>query len=187
MIKIPDRNGLKTPGHFFGKKWVKTALMFLGIILSGAILVYSCSTPRQTAPLSEGQEHGQAQFSVFDLGIRVILSLVIISALIYMTVYALRFIQKKRQNAGTAAPNHHALMQIMESMNLDASRKIHLVKVGKKILVVGSSENQVSLIAEIEEDDIEKGLQQKEEPVQAGLQENNFKTIFSNYFKNMRL
>ena len=62
-----------------------------------------------------------------------------------------------------SAPRDEGLrfVQVLETRNLSGNRNIHLVEVGNHMLLVGSSENGVNLIAEITDQETRDGIRLK--------------------------
>ena len=167
------------------KSRLKPLLIFLGLFILGLIFIYifniRSSEPAQTTdtltmPIS--------QPSGFELILKFIVGLVIVSVLIYLTVYLLRFFHNKKQRAGTVGKNlSNGLITVMESINLDNTKRLHLIKIADKVLLLSATENQINLIAELKEGDLKIEL--------AALAENenqetnlSFKSFFQSFFKN---
>jgi flagellar protein FliO/FliZ len=80
-------------------------------------------------------------FSTWNI-IRMILVFITVIAAIYTIFYFI----KKRTSAGLQGNN---LIRILGSQPISSNRNLHLIKVGEQIFLIGSSENAVNLISEI--------------------------------------
>lgn len=184
MIKFPEKK-LTGGNNLLNKKWLKAGLIFVGALLTVIIFAYSYGQ-NSNIGYQVNESTGSSQLSGLDLSVKVFLSLIIIAALIYVTVYILKIFYKKKSKAVVYSETGSGLMQVVESVNLDDNRKIHLVKIGEKNLVIGSSENQVNLISEIENKDLKQQLKNNEVREQKLNKEKNFKETISDYFKNFK-
>ncbi len=81
--------------------------------------------------------------------IRIVASLALIVGLIYATLYLLRMNMRLRDGR-YAGYSKKRFMQISESISLGANRSLHIVKVGGKCLVIGSTPTNISLITELD-------------------------------------
>jgi flagellar biosynthetic protein FliO len=154
-----------TTKKFKVSKWVWILLMFLA--MAGILFAaYSVPTPKavatptpavSTAKTDEGlfnydpnagtilEEEPADQrplwLSAFDL----ILKLGIVILLIYASLVGLRKLQLKSRNSG----NDGAAIRLLETRALGKEKALHLVVVGEKTLLIGATEHQLNLIAEL--------------------------------------
>lgn len=75
----------------------------------------------------------------------VLIKLVLVIALIYAVVFLLRSMQEKQMVAGKKRK-----MFIEETLRLSPKQSIHLIAIGNRGLLVGSTDQAMNLIAEIE-------------------------------------
>ena len=87
-----------------------------------------------------------APASAFSI-VRVILTLAVVAAAIYGIVFFI----KRMSRPGTA---QDPFLKILASTPLGANRSAHIVSVGSKAWLVGTSESSVNLIAEVDEKDV---------------------------------
>jgi len=79
-------------------------------------------------------------------------SLIIIFILIFIVVYYFKkFIIGKKGAGGNAGS-----MQIVGNLYLAPKKSLYLVKIGKKIVVLGVTENNISRISELDEEEFEE-------------------------------
>ena len=78
----------------------------------------------------------------------------------YMSLYALRSLMGR---SGTL-PARKSLLKVIESASLGPNRAVHLVRAGQKLLVLGSTAEQITLLSEVEETDLQGGVQEGGQP-----------------------
>ncbi len=76
--------------------------------------------------------------------------LALVVALVYATVW---FLRRYVGAAGGRSSGRKSSLQVLESQYLAPQRAIHLIAVGGKVLVVGSTPTQISFLSEITEPD----------------------------------
>lgn len=81
--------------------------------------------------------------------LQVVLWLVAVLALIWLMAWVIKAFTKGRRSGWIAGKN----MRVLESMTLGAGRLIHLISVGKRILLISSSSTVVNFIYEVHEDE----------------------------------
>jgi flagellar biogenesis protein FliO len=167
-----------------GIKKFKPIIIFLIFIFISIICLYFFSSKSNTANLP-GTAASQGQVSSLDLIIKFVIGIVIVSALIYVTVFVLRFFYTKKEKLNvTRCGNQSGVINILESINLDSNKKLHLVSVGGKVLLLSSSENQINLITELGKEEIEKTAFEVSKDINLNTNNKNFKSIFLGFFKN---
>lgn len=81
----------------------------------------------------------------WELGIDVVIKLALVLALVYISMIGLRWLKKGK--------THHiktsATINVLETTGLAPGRSLHLVVVGEKTLLLGATDNQISLLAEL--------------------------------------
>jgi len=184
-------NGLNGPGKSPGpgnqgnRRKIKPATVFLILAFFGIIIFYFFNT-RQSAPVSAEMAQPASGVGGLDLIVKLVIGIAIVSALIYITVFILRFFYAKRGKVNLPAPVlSKGLINVLECINLDSGRRLHLVKIADKTLLLSSSESQVSLIKEFKNEEIEKAVcEAKVKENESMQEEKNFKSIFLRLFKN---
>lgn len=81
---------------------------------------------------------------------RVLTSLVIVVGLVYLTMVFLR----RYGGVGNAQTQEQRLMRVVGNLSLGPGRALHLVEVGSRKLVVGSTATNVTMLAELTESDL---------------------------------
>jgi len=79
--------------------------------------------------------------------VRMVLVLVLAAAAVYGIIYLFK-------RASKQAPNNDPYLKILANAHLGSNRYAHIISVGSKAWLVGSGENGVNLISEIEDADI---------------------------------
>jgi len=97
-----------------------------------------------------GSDRTVAAFGVWDF-VKMVIVLVAVVGLIYGFFH---FLKKM------SAPKDEGLrfVQVLETRNLSGNRNVHLIEVGNQMLLVGSAENGVNLIAEITDQETRDGI-----------------------------
>jgi flagellar biosynthetic protein FliO len=184
-------NSLQKSAGQSNKSKFKPAIIFLVFVFVSVILLYffglrqGTADPYEVAQSQTTQAHtAQAQTGSIDLIIKFVVGMIIVAALIYITVYVLRYFYTRRGRINVSGnSNSGGTINLLESMNLDSNRKLHLVKIADRVLLLSSSENQVSLLTELKKEEIEKIPTVIN--VNESLNENkNFKSVFLGLFKN---
>ena len=75
-------------------------------------------------------------------------SMVLVLGGVVAAIYGLFFLLKRI--AGRGYPDND-LIRILSSKSLSSTRSVHLISLGRRFLLVGSAENSVNLIAEIDD------------------------------------
>ncbi len=81
---------------------------------------------------------------------RVLISLVIVVGLVYLTMVFLR----RYGGVGNVQNQEQRLMRVVGNLSLGPGRALHLVEVGSRKLVVGSTATNVTMLAELTESDL---------------------------------
>lgn len=72
------------------------------------------------------------------------LKLALVLGVVYLAMAGLRWLQKDRQNIGGGAA-----IRVLETTGLAPGRSLHLVVVGEKTLLIGATDQQFTLLAEL--------------------------------------
>ncbi len=76
-----------------------------------------------------------------DMGVKLLL----VIGLVYATLLGLRWLQKFKNPLGEGG----ATIQVLETVGLAPGRSLHLIVVGEKTLLLGSTEQNISLLSEL--------------------------------------
>jgi flagellar protein FliO/FliZ len=88
--------------------------------------------------------------------IRLVLSLAFVGAVLW---FAAR-IAKKR---GLGGGGNHGLIEVVARQRMGRSSTVNVVRIGDVVLVVGATEEQVTLLAEVDGEAVETALREREE------------------------
>jgi flagellar protein FliO/FliZ len=98
---------------------------------------------------------GESLGSTAGYMLRVILDLAVVCALVWLVVWLLRRFSHKSRILGFLSKwrlgSDSKSMRLLETMSLGPARSLHLVEVGDRILVVGSTSASISFIVEIQD------------------------------------
>ncbi|MDD5660185.1 MAG: flagellar biosynthetic protein FliO, partial [Actinomycetota bacterium] len=138
------------------KKKLKPVLIFFALFFLSIIFLYTFNS-KQSATDQMGISQSSNQLSGFDLILKFIIGLAIVSILIYITVYILKYFYSRKQKTGTASKSFSSgIINMLESMSIDNNKKLYLIKIADKVLLLSSSENQINLITELKEEEVKK-------------------------------
>lgn len=82
------------------------------------------------------------------LVLRTIASLGLVIGLIYFTIYILRYFAARGQ--GKLLAGRARSMMVIESLALEPGKALHLVRVGKEVMLIGTSNAGLALIGKVE-------------------------------------
>lgn len=105
-----------------------------------------------TYDVNAGQEEPVKQESVFLTAVKFIFKLALVLGLCYGTILLLKKFSGMKPNFGCGGQR----IRLIENSSLGSNRTLHLVEVGSKKLLVASTPNHVSLVAEVEIDDTQE-------------------------------
>lgn len=88
--------------------------------------------------------------------IKMIAALSVIIIIMFLFVYALKFVNKKLQ------PLSDDSIKIISSKYFHPKKQLTLIKVSNCYLLIGSTENHIAVLHKFEESDFDKILQEKE-------------------------
>ncbi|MDH7603114.1 MAG: flagellar biosynthetic protein FliO [Armatimonadota bacterium] len=83
-------------------------------------------------------------------GVRILVSFVVVVGLAYLTMSLLR----RYGGFGSAQIQEQRAMRVVASLSLGPGRSLHLVEVGSRKLVVGSTATNITMLAELVESDL---------------------------------
>ncbi|MFQ3548301.1 MAG: flagellar biosynthetic protein FliO [Armatimonadota bacterium] len=116
-----------------------------------------------------------------------IFKLSIIVLMIIGVVYGL----KKFGQVQSKIVRNNNKIQVMDTVNIAAGRSLHIVKIGSKHILIGSSANEISFLKDLDKEDVEQEKLEhiEQKPVsQKTTTENNkpgFKAALNNYMSNI--
>ena len=116
----------------------------LGLLVLGALSLWSTPGANSAAALLPAQTSAPDLFGGMSLAVNVTLKLALVIALIYGGMYLLR-----RWPAGWLAVNKKRVA-LLETTRLSPRQALHLVQVGDRTLLVGATDQAVTLLTEIE-------------------------------------
>jgi flagellar biosynthetic protein FliO len=116
-------------------------------------------TPGKSAPVpetdflasleaSEKKDPQEKPVPVYKTAFGLIFKLALVLGLVYLTVLGLKKFTTLKTPA--ARPGQH--IRVLENSMLAANRSLHIVEIGSRKIVIGSTPNQVSMIAELPEE-----------------------------------
>lgn len=176
-------NNLQESNENILKKKLKPVLIFFALFFLSIIFLYTFNS-RQSTTDQMGISQSSNQLSGFDLMLKFIVGLAIVSILIYITVYILKYFYSRKQKTSTASKSFSSgTINMLESMSIDNNKKLYLIKIADKVLLLSSSENQINLITELKEEEVKKESITVMEDTN---HEDNksFKSLFQGFFKN---
>lgn len=92
-------------------------------------------------------DNSEAERPLWLIGGELALKLLLVIGLLYLALLGLRWLQRgQRKLAG-----HGAAIRVLETTSLASGRALHLVVVGEKTLLIGATDHQLSLLAELTE------------------------------------
>lgn len=153
-----DRRNMRKPLSIIA--YVLVGILLLGVAYAG---VKGSNTPTSnlqspTTKWDLGQkdlnpivstDNGAKDEPIYVTVLSFIFKLAVVVALAYGTIYAL-----KRFNVGSLQRSNTHQIKVVENTTLGANRSLHLVDVGAKRLLVASTPTQISLITEMQVDDV---------------------------------
>ena len=95
--------------------------------------------------------------------IRLVLSLAFIAVVL---LFAARVAKKRGLGQG------NGLIEVVARQRMGRTSTVNVVRIGDVVLVVGATEEQVTLLAEIDAETVEEALRERQAPVRLGATEN---------------
>jgi len=92
-----------------------------------------------------GSASEQDNRSGWEIGTDVILKLVVVLGLVYVALHGLRWLQRNKSKTFAGG----ATINVLETAGLAPGRSLHLVVVGEKTLLLGATDHQISVLAEL--------------------------------------
>ncbi|MCL5961050.1 MAG: flagellar biosynthetic protein FliO [Chloroflexi bacterium] len=145
---------------------VAAIVIVLGLVVVGQMPKSTPpSPPNQTASVSiDATESPGEQFAVRDYAdfssgaesdivssdwLGLLVGMVAKLALVIVLIYGAIMVLRRYVYRNHLVPSGHKPIAMLGSLNLAPSRTVYVIEVGRKILVVGGTQNQLSLLTEI--------------------------------------
>jgi len=166
------------PKSLFGKICVAVAIVFVFVagFLSWGPHVQSAQP--QTWSTAENGENNEQQATDVNMGamlFRTLLSLVIVFGILYLVVFGL----KKMMGQKRSGRNSAIALNVIGSTFLGPKKAVYLVQVADRVLILGVTDSQVSMLSEISDEETLKTLK----PLQNA--QKNTTTSFSEHLNAM--
>lgn len=141
---------------------------------TGAVDETTLTIPEETDENPIQNRETLTTFTLWDF-IRMVLILGGVILLIYGIFFILkRFSGRKLQN--------NELFTIMASQSIGNNKALHLIEVGRQIFIIGTADNSVSLISEIQDKESIDEIRFKHADSGGALEQRNFKEILYRFF-----
>ena len=98
------------------------------------------------------------QQSVFNVLLRLALSMVAVIGLIYGTTYLLRHFARR----GTQKPANERLVQVIDKASLDGKKSVYLVKVIDRLMILGVGNDDVTMLGNIRDESVVESTKSNE-------------------------
>ncbi len=118
-------------------------LIFFAGGIANADLEKADSADSLSFPVTSYQ---RAETSSLELGLRLVLSIVLVVVLVYLSVWALKKFYSFKGASGTGSANS---IQVIANAYIAPKKGLHIVKVGSKYILVGSSENSMNFLCDL--------------------------------------
>jgi len=135
-------------------------------------LIYLLAT--ESLPPNIGAGNDSAFMSKLVVTSIVLLFICLLAILILKLVY-------RGKIPGTAPLSRTPVLQVVAQMQLAPQKALHLVKVGEKYYLLGSSEKEINLLAELKSEELPAGLSQVESRNLAPVAAINWQTFLANF------
>lgn len=129
------------------KKIVPASLILVALLFAGDILA-------QTGAADSASVSPQNIYSpsLFGIVIKLIISMVVIVGLIYLSMYFLKKINSRAAGGGIIGDT----IKIIGRTFLSPKQSLYLVKIGDRYAILGATEQSVSMISELSEEEAAK-------------------------------
>lgn len=136
----------------FSKRTLWGLLFVIGI---GLVLVLTQSGSRAEIPTADASGTDSLSQAAPEIGSRVtamtsigkmIVALMVVIACIYAGIYFLKRLMVKRRTAGKP----DGLLEVIETTHLDARKSIALVRVADRAVLIGVTEQHISMLTELD-------------------------------------
>jgi flagellar biosynthetic protein FliO len=101
-------------------------------------------------PADQTESTTPADEDIFSIeyGLDIIAKLALVLGLLYLALYGLRRLQK---NKNVQPSRNDTTINLLETTGLAPGRSLHLVVVGEKTLLIGATDQQISVLAELQD------------------------------------
>ncbi len=163
----------------FSKKKKLFLIVGLSVLLATVLLLplfgQSLTTTNPSQP-SNDADLKPSEINLTLLVIRTFGSLVLVLVLLGLTIYGIRWLQKKsRSTIGNIRK-----LGVVDSLSLGPKKSVHLVKIMDRVLVIGVAENSMSFLTELSRDEADQFLHDP-----AGKQQLGFTSMLANQIDRM--
>ncbi|NIA29551.1 MAG: flagellar biosynthetic protein FliO [Actinobacteria bacterium] len=134
------------------KKWAVVIVFVLLLLLTMTMISFSGDAGNQVPGNVQGgdaQEQMPSQFSFSHAVVRTIAALIFVIVLLFAFVYGVKWLQNKTN----LARNAFQIMSVVSSLSLGPKKGVYLIKVVNRLLVVGLTDGNISLLAELDKDE----------------------------------
>ncbi len=157
----------------------------LSSFILGVILLSSCAyaVPEVlTEPMKEMLKQSPAVPNMFNVVLSTLFMIIFIYVVAFVYQKLNAFNNKKFSENGEKAYNLNKL-KVINCLALGAHKTLHIVEVNEKFLVLGSTQNQISLLKEFDKSELNKIIESRVEPskaqkIEPEIIEEGLKTLF---------
>lgn len=155
----------------------RLVIIFLvsAVILNLCMAVASANTPQQAKDgtsvsktvhnekdalpwdYTEPKEEPEKDTPVYITALSFIFKLAVVLGLAYLTILGL----KKFSNMKSKVESNQQCIRVLDQSSLGANKSLHVIQVGSKRLLVASTPGQISLLSELDADDIPEKIAEK--------------------------
>ena len=119
---------------------------------SGSAAVSAASADKEALPwdYSDASEEHVKEAPLYVTALSFIFKLAVVLGLAYVTILGL----KKFTNMKTAVGGTQHCIRVLDHSSLGTNKSLHVIQVGSKRLLLGSTPGQINLLTELDEDDV---------------------------------
>jgi flagellar biosynthetic protein FliO len=130
----------------------RKALLGLGVIAGLFVLlsIISTSATGQAGRQSTESPEGAPNPGMGSMAFKVIGSVLLVIGVLYAGMYALRTVAGRRGSGGLGS----GAISVLHRTHIAPKKAIYVVKVGKKAMVVGVTDSQISHLSDLSEEDL---------------------------------
>lgn len=133
-------------------KFKLISILLLVLFLGAFFRIAFCGTPPPMQVEPENQNvKPKLETSGTEIAIRLLISILIISILIYVSVWGLKKLSAYRIGRGRSAGS----IEIIENAFIGPKKGLHIIRAGGKYILVGSSDSTISHICDLDAADFD--------------------------------
>ncbi|MCP4633556.1 MAG: flagellar biosynthetic protein FliO [candidate division Zixibacteria bacterium] len=121
------------------------------VVLSNGIGFCDQNIKNDSTFVSQPITPPQIDTSGFEVIIRLVISVIIITVLVYFSIWGLKKLSSYKPGQRKLSGN----IEILDNSYIGPKKSLHIVKAGKKHILIGSCENSLSLLCELNPEDFE--------------------------------